>query len=426
MEVVILLFLIVLNGLFSLSELALLSSKRTRLEQKAQHGSRNAKVALQLLDYPNNFLSAIQVGITLIGIISGVYGGSTLSERLIPFLQKIPYVQLYAQPLAFGLVVTIITYLSIVIGELVPKSIALSNPEKIAISVAPFIKLFTRIAYPIVAFLSISTKFILKLLLIKENQEQSVSEEEIKTMIKIANQQGVLEEKESEMHQNLFKFTDRRASQMMTHSSDLITINIDTPTAEIREIITENGYSKYPVCNNDIDEIIGVLHVTDFVQKAQKRNFSLQEACRSAVFIPENLTAIEILELFRKEKSYFGVVIDEYGSTEGIVTLHDLMEHIFGNLPGEDENDEPDIINREDGSFLVEGSMLIGDFTEKINIDIADKENQEYETVAGFFIYNFKGIPHAADKFVFDGYTFEVVDMDDRRVDKVLVTRIEA
>jgi putative hemolysin len=423
LEVVILLLLTVLNGLFSLSELALISSKRTRLEHKAQHGSHNAKIALKLLEKPNDFLSAVQVGITLIGVISGAYGGAALSAKLAPTFAALPYLSPYASQVAFVIVVAIITYLSIVIGELVPKSIALSNPEKIAIQVAPFIKLFTKIAYPIVAFLSISTKFILKMLLIKENQEQSVSEEEIKTMIKMANQQGVLEQKESEMHQNLFKFTDRRASQMMTHVSDVVGIATDTPTAEIRDIITENGYSKYPVYDGEPDNIMGVLHVTDFVQKAQKRNFNLTTSARPAVFIPENLTSIEILELFRKEKSYFGVVIDEYGSTEGIVTLHDLMEHIFGNLPDEDETDEPNIIKRDDGSYLVEGSMLIEDFVEQISIEIPDEERQEYETVAGFFIYNFKGIPHSADKFSFDGYTFEVVDMDDRRVDKVLVTK---
>lgn len=426
MEVVIILLLTLLNGFFALSELSLVSSKRTKLEHKAQQGSRGARTALKLLENPSHFLSAVQVGITLIGIVSGAYGGTTLALRILPLFQGVQSIAVYAEEIAFTITVTLITYLSIVIGELLPKSIALSNPERIAVGVAPVVSVFTRMTYPAVMFLTFSTRLFLKLFLIKENPEQSISEEELKLMIKLANQQGVLENKETELHQNLFRFSDRRATQIMTHRNDLIWLNVNMSPEDVHNIIRENGYSKYLVCDEDIDSVVGVISLGDYVEQNEKEDFKLQELIKQPVLIPENLTALQILDAFRREKSYFGVVVDEYGSTQGVITLHDLVESILGYLPEQEDDDEPEWMRRDDGSLLVDGAMLLDEFIEIVDLEELAELPEDYTTVAGFVIDKLKKIPVTGDHVIVENYRFEIIDMDDRRVDKILITPLEA
>jgi putative hemolysin len=424
MEIVILLGLTLLNGLFSLSELALVSSKRAKLESKLQQGSKGARIALNLLDNPEHFLSAVQVGITLIGIVSGAYGGMALSEKIQPLFAAIPAFAGYAEEISFALTVVIITYLSIVVGELMPKSIAMAYPEQIAVAISPFISLFTKMVYPLVAFLSLSTRMLLRLFRIRENREQAISEEEIKMMLKLANQQGVLENNETELHQNLFRFSDRKAEQIMTHRNDLVWLDVGSTRDEIHDTIRENGYSKYLVCDEDIDNVIGMISLADYVEEAEKPGFSLRELCKPPVLVPEKLTALQILELFRNDKTYFGLVVDEFGSTQGVITLHDLVESILGDLPDLDDVDEPQWIRREDGSLLVDGSMLLDEFYELVPIQELIEEDLDYTTVAGFVIDKLKKIPVTGDVVTVDNYRIEIIDMDDRRVDKLLIVQL--
>jgi putative hemolysin len=424
MEIVILLGLTLLNGLFSLSELALVSSKRAKLESKLQQGSKGARIALGLLDNPEHFLSAVQVGITLIGIVSGAYGGVALSNKLQPLFDSIPALAAYSANIAFAITVVIITYLSIVLGELVPKSIAMAYPEQIAVFVAPIIALFTKLVYPLVAFLSFSTRLLLRLFRIKENREQAISEEEIKMMLKLANQQGVLENNETELHQNLFRFSDRKAEQIMTHRNDLVWLDMGMTREEIQDIIRENGYSKYLVCEENIDNVLGMVSLADYVEQAEKPDFNLRALVKPPVLVPEKLTALKILELFRKDKNYFGLVVDEFGSTSGVITLHDLVESILGDLPDMDDQEEPAWVRRDDGSLLVDGSMLLDEFHQLVPIRELLEEDLDYTTVAGFVIDKLAKIPVTGDMITIEDYRFEIIDMDDRRVDKLLVVHL--
>jgi putative hemolysin len=424
MEIVILLGLTLLNGLFSLSELALVSSKRAKLESKLQQGSKGARIALGLLDNPEHFLSAVQVGITLIGIVSGAYGGMALSNKIQPLFDSIPALAAYSANISFALTVVVITYLSIVLGELVPKSIAMAYPEQIAVFVAPLISLFTKMVYPLVAFLSFSTRLLLKLFRIKENREQAISEEEIKMMLKLANQQGVLENNETELHQNLFRFSDRKAEQIMTHRNDLVWLDMGMTREEIQDIIRENGYSKYLVCEENIDNVLGMVSLADYVEQAEKPDFNLRALVKPPVLVPEKLTALKILELFRKDKNYFGLVVDEFGSTSGVITLHDLVESILGDLPDMDDQEEPAWVRREDGSLLVDGSMLLDEFHQLVPIRELLEEDLDYTTLAGFVIDKLAKIPVTGDVITIEEYRFEIIDMDDRRVDKLLVVHL--
>jgi putative hemolysin len=300
----------------------------------------------------------------------------------------------------------------------------MAYPEQIAVFVAPLISLFTKMVYPLVAFLSFSTRLLLKLFRIKENREQAISEEEIKMMLKLANQQGVLENNETELHQNLFRFSDRKAEQIMTHRNDLVWLDMGMTREEIQDIIRENGYSKYLVCEENIDNVLGMVSLADYVEQAEKPDFNLRALVKPPVLVPEKLTALKILELFRKDKNYFGLVVDEFGSTSGVITLHDLVESILGDLPDMDDQEEPAWVRREDGSLLVDGSMLLDEFHQLVPIRELLEEDLDYTTLAGFVIDKLAKIPVTGDVITIEEYRFEIIDMDDRRVDKLLVVHL--
>nr|MBP7273713.1 HlyC/CorC family transporter [Saprospiraceae bacterium] len=363
----------------------------------------------------------------LIGIISGAYGGVALSKYVTPWLIQLPALIPYADQLAVLIVVSLITYFSIVLGELVPKSIAMNNPEKIAIAISPFITVFTKFTNPIVSFLSMSTKLFTRMFLIKENDGDKISEEEIKTMIKLANIQGTIETKESELHHNIFRFADRRAYHIMTHRSDVTWIDVRATQEEIEQSIKESGYSKFLVCEDEIENVVGVLTLKSYIEAQQSKVFNLREILDEPFYIPENLTALKILEQFRKNRNYFGIVVNEYGSLEGIITLHDLTENIFGYLPDEDEaEDESPIIIRADGSLLVDGSVLIDELSEMVHLEAFFEDDKEYSTIAGFVFEKLNKIPHSGDNFEEGEYSFEILDMDKSRIDKILITRKDA
>ncbi|TXK20971.1 HlyC/CorC family transporter [Pontibacter qinzhouensis] len=424
MEIIILILLTMLNGFFALSELSIISVNKNRIAQKAKQGSRSANTVIKLLESPENFLSAIQVGITLIGIVSGAYGGAALSDDMKQWLSGFSFLAPYADTLSIILVVGLITYFSIVIGELIPKTIALGNADNIALTVAPIIKVFTVATMPLVKLLSGSTSFVIKLAGIKEPPEEKMSEEELRQIIKTAGKQGLLAKEEIQLHQNIFTYSEQRARNLRTHRMDVEYIDINQPVEGIKDIIQRSAHSKFPVADGTFDKIIGVLTAKRFYEYlAGNREESLSSVLQQPIYIPETMLANAVLNIFKKQKQYLGIVIDEYGSIEGIITLHDILEAIVGDLPDMDEVDEPSFVKRDDGSLLVDGSVEIYDLNRELKEEVIPKDADNYVTLAGFISYTLGKFPAAGDKFQVGGYELEIVDMDGFRVDKVILKR---
>lgn len=424
MEILIVLVLIVLHGFLVLGEIALLTAKRSRLEGEKLKGNLNAAVAVDLLDHIDNYLSAMQIGITLISIVEGAYAGVAIGHKLEPYIAMVPAFAPYVEQISISIVVTLITYFSLIIGELAPKYIAIQYAESLAIACAPVMLFITKITGPISTFLSWSTKMFMRLLFIKPNDQQSISEDEIKLMVKMANQQGVLEQKESEFIQNILRFADRDAYTVMTHRNSIEWLDINAEKGENNRIIRESGYTKFLVCEDSVENILGVIKLRDYFDNCDKPGFNLREILTQPLFIPETMNALKILERFRKERNYFAVVVDEYGSTQGIITLHDLTENIFGTLPDMDDIEEPSIIVREDGSLLVDGMIPIDEFREILSLKEFDFEDADYSTLAGFILYKLSEVPKAGDFMETEGHRFEIVDMDKSKIDKVLVSKV--
>jgi len=424
-EILIIFILTLLNGFFALSEIALVSVKKSRMERIAAEGSSRAKIVLKLMENPENFLSSVQVGITLIGIISGAYGGATLTDDMELFLSSFTFLQDYHHLIALITVIGSITYFSIVIGELVPKTIAMNNAEGIALFCVPVINYFTLIAYPFVKLLSVSTNLILKIAGIKENQSEKISEDELRFMLKNARKQGVLEKEESEVHHNLFSFTDQTAKSLMTHSKELEWINSNLSKEAIFEKLKESVHSKFIVGNGSIDNISGMITIRDFLANYKRPDFSLTDILQPPVFIVQHTPAFKILNLFKSKKQYLAVVVDEYGTTRGIITLHDLTEAIVGDLPDEDESDELLIVKRKDNSYLIDGKTLIYELNQYFQKEIIENDIAHYTTIAGFMLSNLKTMPQLGEKVNYGNYQFEIMDLDGVRIDKVLMIKPE-
>lgn len=422
MEILVIFILTLLNGFFALSEIALVSVKKNRIEHLAAQGSSRAKTILKLLENPENFLSSVQVGITLIGIVSGAYGGANLTDDLDVYMSRIGFLDGYSHNVSLVIVIGCITYFTIVIGELVPKTIAMNNAEPIAMVCAPIIKYFTYATYPFVKLLSISTNLIVKIFGIKENESDRVSEEELRFMLKTAGKQGVLETEESQVHENLFYFTDQTAKSLMTHSSDVEWINLALSKEVIFDQIKESVHSKFVVSEHAIDKIKGVIYIKDFLESFNKENFKFEDIIQQPIFVTESTPAFKILNLFKVNKQYIGIVVDEYGGVKGIITLHDLIEAIVGDLPDEDETDDQYIIKRTDGSYLLDGKTLIYELNQYFQQEIIEDNISQYTTVSGFFLDQLKSMPSSGDKIKHDRFEFEIMDMDGLRIDKILMT----
>ena len=425
MEIVILGLLILLNGFFALSEIALVSSKKTRLEQMKASGKKGAKTALRLLDNSENFLSAVQVGITLIGILTGVYGGLNIAEDITPFFMQFRIFETSANEMALAVTILVITYFSIVIGELVPKTIALSNPEKIAVRIAPLIFYFSKLFYPFVKLLSVSTNTFNRLIGIKKHSE-NITEGELRQMLKIASHEGVIEKGQNLIHEKVFYFSDKKAKHIMTHRMDVEWINLSDSDKKIKSSLLNARHSKIICCTENLDNFIGILNIKDyFVSLNSGNSFEINDLLVQPLIVPENTDARKVLDLIKLKQVHFCIVVNEYGSFEGIITLHDIMENIIGEMPEEGEVYEPDIFIRDDNSVLVSGDAPVEILDGIIEGFVTDFEKIDYSTVAGFVINNINKIPQIGDKFDYNKYRIEIVDIDGNRVDKILITQKE-
>jgi putative hemolysin len=428
MELLVVAMLLIINGIFAMYEIALISARRSSLEEEAKFGRLGAKTALALLAEPEKVLSAIQVGITLIGIVSGAYAGLALAEDVAPLLKNVGWLAPYAHTLSVVVVVGIISYLSLIVGELVPKTIALNHAEPIAIFLSPAMKVFSSVAYPVVWILSISTKLVLKLFGVQNRIEAPVTEEELRMFLKKGSEHGVIEKEESDMINEVIRFGDKRASALMTPRVDVTWLDIhQTPD----EILSESLNSPFPrllVCEDEVDHVKGVVNVKDILAYYIKhQTLRLEEILLEPLYIAEQAPALKVLEMFRLTKKHFGIVINEYGSMEGIITLHDLTENIMGDLPALGDLDEPEAFQREDGSYLMDGSMKVEDVEDILKVHSLFEEEDErpdVNTLGGLAMYQLNRIPKIGDKFTARGYLFEIVDMDGNRVDKLLVRAV--
>jgi putative hemolysin len=418
-EIFIILGLILLNGIFSMAEIALVSARKARLEAQAQKGDAQAKEALALANHPDTFLSTVQIGITLIGILTGIFSGDTVTNDVREFFRRFPSIAPYANGLATALVVVVLTYFSMVLGELLPKRIGMSNPERIAKLVAGPMRVISLATHPFIWLLSKSTNGLTKLLRVKPN-ESHVTEEEIKAIINEGTEQGAIEEAEQEIIERVFHLGDRNITSLMTHRSDIIWFDVNDNEQSIKEKIIKEPHSIYPICDGDIDEIKGVVSIKDLYITSDLTLF--KHIMKPAMFVPENNTAYRVLEKFKESQTQSCFIVDEYGSVQGMITLNDILEAIVGDLPQADIDDY-EIIKREDGSYLVDAQIPFYDFLSRFEMtDWMNEGEHEFNTLAGFILHKLERIPQTGDTMEWKGFRFEIMDMDSLRIDKILVT----
>jgi len=421
-EILIIAVLTLVNGLLAMSELAVVSSRAARLKILAAEGKKGAEVALRLTENPGRFLSSVQIGITLVGVLSGAFSGATLGGRLSAWLASVGLSQNVADPLGVGIVVVIITYLSLIIGELVPKQIALRDPERIAARVAPAMKMLATIGAPLVWLLDISGKGVLFLLRQHGEPEERVTEEEVKSLIAEAESAGVLESDERSMITGVMRLADRSARGLMTPRRDVEIIDLADGMDEILKLIRQTHRSRLPVQDGDADTIIGVLPIKDLVGLADEASIDIRRYVQPAPVVMDRTDALGVIRALRASTVHMALVFDEYGHFEGIVTSGDLLEAITGVFQ-EEEGSDPAVVQREDGSYLVSGWMPVDEFGDRMGIAIP--RDPGYETVAGYVLAEINRLPKVGEAFTRGPWRFEVVDLDGRRIDKILMTKAE-
>ncbi|MCS6782113.1 MAG: hemolysin family protein [Gloeomargarita sp. SKYBB_i_bin120] len=416
------LVLTLINGLFAMSELAILSARKTRLQQQANEGDHRAQLVLDLAGHPTRMLSTIQIVITLVGILIGAFGEATLGNHLQASLAQIPVLSPYAHVLSTLLVAIGSTYIALIFGELVPKQVGLSYPEPIAMLVAAPLSWLSRVMAPLIAILSWSAQAILTLMGIQPVREPQVSEEEIKLLLQQGTEAGTFAESEQDLVERVFRLDELRISALMTPRPDIVWLDLEDPPSKNQEEICNHSYSRFPVCQGDLDHVVGIVSTQDLLAQALRGEpFDLTQHLSPPLYVPENTHVLKVLELLRQSGSPMALVVDEYGVVQGLVTFKDILEAIIGEIPSTDDEDEPTAIQREDGSWLVDGLMGIEKFQELFNIPELP-ENRSYHTLAGLIIDHLGHIPRVAEHFEWAGLEFEIVDMDGNRVDKVLIT----
>ncbi|MDO8347131.1 MAG: hemolysin family protein [Rugosibacter sp.] len=426
MDIALLLFLILLNGILAMSEIAVISSRKARLQRLADDDSPGAQSALALNNDPSTFLSTVQVGITTVGILSGAIGETALADPLTVWLAGFALIEPYARSIAMTLVVVGLTYFSVVVGELVPKQLGLLAPEKTASLIAPPMNMLARIARPLVWLLSASSRFLLRMIGAKRQEESPVTDEEIKVLMEQGAEAGVFHESEQAIVSNVLRLDDQRIGAIMTHRNDIYVLDLDKPETVILNRIAESPYTRVVVCRNGLDHIVGILRTADILKDALAgKPLAVERSLRPPLYVPEGVTTTQLLENFRKARQQCALIVDEYGELQGLVTLTDVLTSIVGELPSSDIHEEQDIVVREDGTWLIDGSVPIErlKFALEIENNLPGEEENAFNTLGGFVMHVLGNIPAVADHFEVSGCRFEVMDMDKNRVDKVLVGR---
>ncbi len=422
MEIIILIILILLNGIFSMSEMALVSSRKFKLESEMKKGSSGAKTALELAENPNKFLSTVQIGITLIGILLGVFSGDKLTTDLTDFLTKISFIAPYAKTTAAIVMVVIITYFSIVFGELIPKRLGMKFPETVSTIISKPMKFISVVASPFVWLLTVTNDFFLSLFGIKDDGGEVVTEEEIKNIIKESTEGGEIQEKEHEILGRVFELGDRRVNTLATHRSEIVSLDILDDYEQARAKVKKNKFSAYPVTkNNNLDEIVGILKLKDMFG-VSKDDFTLKKYVHKPIFVNENSFSYPLLEMLQNSQAHFAVILDEYGTTAGIVTINDILDELVGDTP-ESQDEDYEIVERKDGTWLIDGQFSIYEFEKFFDIEIDEEIENRYVTVAGIFLDKYETIPNVGDTVVLDDLTLEIIDKGGNRIDKILAYR---
>jgi putative hemolysin len=421
LEMLFIVLLMLVNGMLAMSELAVVSSRRSRLEHLAGLGNGGARKALGLIDDPSRFLSTVQIGITLVGILAGAFGGATIADRLGDWFDSLPALAPNGDAIAIGLVVVVITYLSVIAGELVPKRIALANPERVASLVAEPMNLLSRVAAPAVWLLKSSTEAVLRVLRLSTTREETITEDEVRSLIAEGTRAGIFVPREREMIDGVLRLADRSVQVIMTPRSDVVWIDSGADQRALSRTVETSRYSRLLVCEGSIDRAVGVIHTKHILPLALRNEpISLRALTVPAIIVPDRTSVLKLLDRFRREGVHMAVVVDEYGTTAGVATLTDVLESIAGELPELGEAAEPLIVQRDDGSWLVAGTLPIDEFEDRIGLR-GLQETGGYYTVAGFVLHRLGHLPTTGESFRYRDARFEVVDMDGRRIDKVLV-----
>lgn len=424
-EVLVIAALLLANGVFAMAELAVVSSRKTKLKHWADEGKPGARAALDLASSPDRFLASVQVGISAIGVLAGAFGGATVAENIDAWLQGVPLLAPYGEAIGLAIVVIVITYFSLVIGELVPKRIALNHPERIASFVAGPMGLLARAASPVVRLLELSTKAVLWLLRAKPSKDPVITPEELKVLISQGTEGGVFEEAEQDMLEGVLHLGDRTAGMVMTPRTRMVSLDVGDSPAEVLRKIAASHRSRFPVVEHDAENVIGIVRSKDLlVQIMAGERFDLRPLLQPAVFVPETMSAPRVLETFKQQGAHIAMVTDEYGSVQGLITHNDILESIVGELPARGEGPPPGVVRRDDGTWLVDGLLDIPALREALELPrLPDEEDGVYQTVGGLVTHMLGSIPAAGQAVAWRDWRFEVMDMDGRRVDKVLVSR---
>lgn len=423
MEILIILFLIILNGIFSMSEIALISARKNRLESAAKKGNQSAQAALDLANSPNKFLSTVQIGITLIGILTGIFSGAKITDDVQLFITGFDILKPYANTIAVGIVVVILTFFSLVLGELLPKRIGLNHPEAIAKAVAIPMKIISIVTAPFIWLLTISTEFLLKILMIKPSADGKVTEEEIKAIIKEGTEGGEVQEIEQDIVERVFHIGDRKVNSLMTHRQSVVFLPLASNREQVKEFMLKELHSVYPIYGENYDDIVGVVNLKNIFSNIDNEAFNLEKIMTDAPFIMEQTSAYKALENFKKSGVHYAFVSDEYGIFQGIITLNDILEALVGDA-ADFNNDDYQLIEREDGTWLVDGHYSLHDFLTYFELDELTND-YEVTTVSGLIMTELSRIPKQGEKLIWQKYELEVIDMDGVRIDKVMVKAVK-
>jgi putative hemolysin len=426
-EVLVIGLLLAANGVFAMAELAVVSARKARLQQRANKGDARAQQALHQARNPNELLSTVQIGITLIGILAGAFGGATIAEEIAASFDRVSWLRPYGELLAVGLVVIVITYLSLIFGELAPKRLALYNPEGIAIRLARPMQGLAKLTRPLNRLLTLSTDAVIRLIGAHPSQEPAVTEVEVQVLIEQGTQIGVFEREEQKMIEGVLRLDDQILGGLMTPRRQVVWLDLAETTQELRTKILQSGHGRFPVIDGDEEDILGIVHTKDLLgQLLSDHPLDLTAVMREPLFVPEGTLVLDLLTKFKQHGSDMAIVIDEYGSAEGIVTHNDILEMIVGALPTDRAPEEPEITRRPDGSWLVDGMLSVIELKELLDVEVLPGEKQiRYQTLAGFILAQLGVIPTAGSNFDWEQFRFEVLDMDGNRVDKVLITPVD-